>query len=173
MTGDRARFRKTPKSWRERAQHTASEHLVRLTLFLSLPAARIVQSLRFMLPFLFHSHASRARDWDESIIWWFNVGFASIEMPSMVSVFWWLSAGQVDKIAVLFTRAFGLTSFRGKLCADIFVLEFRSSRVCCVKTSSVMRSRKREKFGEIFLDDSANEWRCWRPVLIGKLVINR
>lgn len=93
-----------------------SDGTPRLTHTISFPPSRrIVQSLWFVLLFLFLHHTINANERDENIIRWFYVGFTSIEMPSMVSVFWWLLAGQVDEITVLFVRVSGLTSFCGEL----------------------------------------------------------
>lgn len=77
----------------------------------------VVQSLRFMFPFHLRSHPRRAHERDETIIWWFSVAsVAQIEMPSMVSVLWWLLAGLVDEIAgnffCLLARAQFLRVFR-------------------------------------------------------------
>lgn len=132
----RALQENTKKLMKERKHKcwVRNEHLDLLTLYF-LPSQPLWLSnrMRFMFPFLSLLYATCENEREENIICWFYVGFASIEMPSMVSVFWWLLAGQVDEIAALFTQTFGLTSFRGELERTFLFWNFCSnemSKIC-------------------------------------------
>lgn len=123
VSGDRARFQKTHQTAGWKRENNNVGFVTTHTILIPPKPSRIVQSLRFMLLFLSLYRTLCKHEWDENIIRRFNVGFAQIEMPSMVSVFWWLLAGQVDKITVLFTN-FGRAFCKHAPRSDIFVWEF-------------------------------------------------
>lgn len=134
LSSNRARFKKTPKSWWKREKH--KRKTPRLTHTISFPPSRLDcpiacgSCFRFFLSHVLSKNRARERTRRKHNLLVLCGLRSSIEMPSMVLVFWWLLAGQVDGIVVLFTRTFWINVFLRRTWNGHFLFwNFRSNGI--------------------------------------------